>query len=115
MKITFTQDHQSPLSGNEYYKAGTRADLPKGATLVHQGIADEGWGPWNMPANTEPNEEPPPLEEEGWTVAGLVGVDLSQYTVAVLQEVCQAFGIPYSGLLKAQLIAAITAYIEANT
>lgn len=44
MKITFTEDHQSYLSGNEYYPAGAKADLLRGADLVAQGVALTGWG-----------------------------------------------------------------------
>ena len=43
MKITFAEDHQSYLSGNERYSTGTKADLPRGADLVAQGIALAGW------------------------------------------------------------------------
>lgn len=44
MKITFTKDHQSQLSGNSFYTAGTTADLSRGDELIALGVAYEGWG-----------------------------------------------------------------------
>lgn len=69
MKITFTENHQSPASGNELYKAGTQADLRRGDELVEQGVAYEGWG-------DAPEDELPSLDE----------LDLSERTVDLLRE-----------------------------
>ena len=44
MKITFLQDHQSQMSGNSFYEAGTTADLWRGDELVALGVAQPGWG-----------------------------------------------------------------------
>lgn len=64
MKITFLQDHQSVLSGNEFYSAGARADLPAGAALIAQGVARETWaGRPPKPVEPEPMEvEQPEVE-----------------------------------------------------
>ena len=44
MKITFLQGHQSQMSGNSFYEAGTTADLWRGDELVALGVAQPGWG-----------------------------------------------------------------------
>jgi hypothetical protein len=44
MKITFTKNFQGIESGNEFYKAGTEADLRRGEELVNLKVARVGWG-----------------------------------------------------------------------
>jgi len=52
MNITFLRDHQSRETGNELYRAGTRATLENGAVLVAAGAAREGWGTVPAPLPT---------------------------------------------------------------
>ena len=94
MKITFTQDHQSPQSGNEYYKAGAQADLPRGAALIALGVAREGWAPVVIPVIV-----PEPVTEQA--------PDYNSMTVVQLIDEAKARGVSYAGLRKADLVSAL--------
>ena len=60
MKVTFTKDHQSQLSGNSFYAAGIKADFPNGEGLVALGVAYAGW-----------DSQPPMQETEAPPAEGL--------------------------------------------
>jgi predicted flap endonuclease-1-like 5' DNA nuclease len=71
MNITFTQDCQNHMTGNEFYNRGARATLPHGAALVAAGVAREGWG-------TVPAPLPAPEIVTGVTVDIPVADDLTR-------------------------------------
>lgn len=99
MKITFIKSHQSPMSGNSFYEAGTRADLPQGAALIAGGIAREGWniqGLAKAAAEHSITRLPPQRA-------------LSSMTVKQLREIAKKRGINQRKT-KAALIEAINAH-----
>lgn len=96
MKITFTEDHQSVASGNEFYREGAQADLRRGQGLIDMGVARAGWRPLLDP---ETREE---------IAVALETLALESLTKAELVDEAREAGISYAGLNKAQLIEVLS-------
>ena len=89
MNITFLKDHQSPHSGNEFYRAGTEATLERGGQLVQMGVARAGWTSQDR-------------------IETAVLTSLSDMKMSDLVTLARAREISYKGLKKADLIAALS-------
>lgn len=108
MKITFTHDHQSPVSGNELYRQGAQADLPKGQALIDAGVAYAGWGkPTALSIKVEAAADTG-IAEAIEEIEKLKDVNFKALTIAELQEIAKDRGIQYVGLRKSALIEALT-------
>ncbi len=106
MKITFTEDHQSVASGNEFYRKGAQADLRRGQGLVDAGVAREGWGPLLDPKISE--EIAVAMESLVDEVEAIKDVDLPALTKSELVDLARHYNIGYIGQTKAQLIEALS-------
>ena len=97
MKVTFTRDHKSPASGNEFYRKGAQADLVKGQALIDAGVAHAGWD----------KPTPEKIDDVAPASAMLEPIDYRSLTKTELIDVAKEKGIAYIGQTKAKLLDAL--------
>jgi len=110
MNITFTEDHQSVASGNEFYRKGAQATLTKGQALIDMGVAYAGWGKPPLDIKIEATYDGTGVSGEIEQIAEFAEpelIDLDKITKSELVEVARAYGVSYAGLKKAELAEAL--------
>jgi len=110
MNITFTEDHQSVASGNEFYRKGAQATLAKGQTLIDMGVAYEGWDKPPLDIKIEADYDGTGVSEAIENISEFAEpelIDLDKITKSELIEVARTYGVSYAGLKKAELAEAL--------
>ena len=103
MQIIFVRDAQAVQTGNEYYAARARADLPErhARWLIENGYAVDVK---NKPEKVQRVKKPKPPSMP----------DYKLMTVSVLRKVASEAGFSHSHMKKAQLVSALRRWWREN-